>query len=177
MNTLESLPTKQHEVAEENAYKFAEWIINRGGLLVWESADLGDPGKSVTTPALSTAGGMTSSPHWKFPSPAFRVTTLEQVTVFTTKVVSTFTIKLKQSQGRLVLNNASNRKVENEMARLRESGHSPFYRFGATGSSNGNPVHGLMFGQDTVEICVDGERVPLVEWLKVHPITEQLTPA
>jgi len=166
IESLESLPVKSHEVAEENAAKFAEWIASRGGLLIWESADLGDP-KSVTTPALTPAGAMTPSPHWKFPSPSFRAS-LEQVTVFTTKVVSTFAVTLKQSQGRLVLSCASNLKVESELTRLRESGHSPFYRFGATGTSNGNPVHGLMFGQDTVEICIDGERIPLAEWIRRH---------
>jgi hypothetical protein len=44
-----------------------------------------------------------------------------------------------------------------------------FYTFGATGTSQGNPVHGLMNGGDVVNINVDDKVIPLTEWLAANP--------
>ncbi len=173
---LESLPIKPHEVAEENAQKFAEWISARGGVLVWESHDFGDPGKSVSTPARDKAGNLAASPHWKYTDkPAWLVNRLDLVTVFTVKVVETIQIRLKQSQGRLVLNNTSDRKLKGILDRLRGQGHDPFYRFVSTGSADGNPVYGMLFGCDSVGVCIDGERMPLPRWLELHPQPQPAT--
>ena len=152
---------KPHQVAEENARKFADWITNRGGILVWQSRDLGSAGRSVSTPAL-TDGKPTNRPGWQFTEPDRHITDMADVEVFTVKVVESFPIKLKQSQGRLVLNNASDRKVR---AALDKAGADSFYRFESSGTSQGNLVHGLSFGDDTIQICVDDSTQPLAEWL------------
>lgn len=159
----------KHEVAEKNAHLFAKWLRERGGILNWKSQDLGSAGRSVTTPFTNADGTPFARPGWQFTHPEYHITDPADVEVYTTRVVESFTIKLKQSQGRLVLNNASDRKVN---AALERAGKDSFYRFASTGTSQGNPVNGLMFGEDTVEICVDDQRVPLPEWLEAHPLPE-----
>lgn len=158
--------TKPHHVAEENARKFADWLKTRGGILIWNSADLGSAGRSVSTPALTEDGKPYPSPGWQFPNWDRHVTDIADVEVYTVRVVETFKIRLKRSGMNLVLNNASDRRVRTALDR---AGDGSSYRFGATGTSQGNPAHGLMFGEDMVEICVDDTTVPLTEWLTQHP--------
>lgn len=159
----------KHEVAEENAHKFAEWLRSRGGILVWKSADLGSAGRSVSTPALTTEGQSYPSPGWQFTTPDRHITDPADVEVYVPEVVESFPIKLKRSQGRLVLNDASDRRV---LAALDRAGVDSFYRFASTGTSQGDPANGLMFGEDIIEICINGAVTPLPEWLATHPFSE-----
>lgn len=59
----------------QNAGKFKDWLANRGGIAVWLSADLGDPGASCFTPARTPEGGPYPKPHWKYQSKPERVVT------------------------------------------------------------------------------------------------------
>jgi hypothetical protein len=164
----------KHEVAEEHAAKFADWIANRGGILIWHDANIGGGGGSVSTPAL-TDGKPTPSPGWRYPSPTGHVTSIDEVEVYTTKVVETFVVKLKQNRyGQITLNDASSRRVNRAKER---HGEMCFHRFKSTGSGKGDPVTGIMFGEDEIEICVDGSRVPLHQWLETNqPVTTQALP-
>ena len=158
--------TQRHGVSVEHAHKFAEWLRSRGGILVWMSHDLGSAGRSVSTPALTADGQPYPRPGWQFTTPDRHITDPNDVEVYTVRVVESFPIKLKQSQGKIVLTAASDRKVKTALDR---AGDGSFHRFASTGTSQGNPVNGLMFGEDTVEICVDGSVTPLPEWLAANP--------
>lgn len=145
----------KHEVDIENAAKFADWIRNRGGVAVWKSHDLGDPGASSSTPAL-TDGKPTTSPHWKYTgNPAFVVTDPSEITVYESKVVAHIPVKLKQSQGRLVLTDASQRKVGRA---LEQAGEESFYR-----------KNGDMLFDPGIDICVSRDVGTLKEWMEKNP--------
>jgi hypothetical protein len=65
---------KKHRISEENAPLISQWLEERGGILVWDSADLCDPGKSWTTPAHNADGTRTGKPSWQAQSePARRI--------------------------------------------------------------------------------------------------------
>lgn len=50
----------KHIVTAENAPRILEWMKTRGGIKVWKSLDLSDPGASWTTPA-----DRDDKPSWK----------------------------------------------------------------------------------------------------------------
>lgn len=103
----------------ENAPKFADWIRNRGGVAHWQSADLGDPGASWSTPALGTDGKPTPKPTWQAENaPAFVVTDPAEITVETRKEVERFRIAIKRGCGfSLVLTDNSSRKLKERLAK------------------------------------------------------------
>lgn len=178
---------KPHEVTEQNAPKFLDWLENRGGILVWKSHDLGSANLSVSTPATQPCRNCQGrgefpdhiecvvckgskvmhydSPGWKYPTPSRHVTSIDDVVVITTKVVQSFVVKLKIQGMRIVLTNGSTKRVESA---LKRHGDKSSYRFGTTGSAEGSTPHALMEGEDTVEILVDDSVVPLREWAEKH---------
>ncbi len=64
MTTLERIEVTVPGVKD----KFASWMLERGGVLIWHSQDLSDPGAQTFTPAQDEKGhsNLKSPPHWKF---------------------------------------------------------------------------------------------------------------
>ena len=103
----------RHEVTEEHAPKFLEWIAKRGGVAVWPSVDLSDPGVSMSSPALTPEGKPTPKPHWKLAAEPSRViTSASEIDVVTWKEV-------KHEE---VLNDRS-RSVDEDCRRLQRVRH------------------------------------------------------
>ena len=101
-------------VYEENAAKFSEWLKTRGGLAVWRSVDLSDPGASCTTPALTEDGKPYSKPHWKYANEPERIITdASEVQVQRMVEVKRFHVATKRGSGfmQLVLTDASDARV------------------------------------------------------------------
>lgn len=48
----------------QNAKLFKEWITSRGGIAVWTSVNLSDPGREVLTPAFQEDGTPYPKPSW-----------------------------------------------------------------------------------------------------------------
>ncbi len=61
MNTL----LAPHVVTVENAEKIAFWLETRGGIAVWRSINLSNPGASWTTPAKNADGTSVTKPTWE----------------------------------------------------------------------------------------------------------------
>jgi hypothetical protein len=55
----------RHTVSSENAEKFKTWIRDRGGVAIWESVNLSNPGRSWSSPALGTDGTPYPKPSWE----------------------------------------------------------------------------------------------------------------
>ena len=64
-----------HVITVANAPRIAEWLRTRGGIAIWESADLSDPTFSLTTPANDADGQPFPKPHWKVASQPARIIT------------------------------------------------------------------------------------------------------
>ncbi len=54
-----------HIVMEENAALIAKWLRERGGIAIWHSANLSNPGMSWTTPKLTEDGQPMPKPTWQ----------------------------------------------------------------------------------------------------------------
>lgn len=119
---------KRHSCKENNAERMAEWITNRGGLAIWKSINLSNPGASWTTPALSEDGKPYDKPNWQSANePAKIITNPEDVDVITYKEVNRFHVAIR-SKGMFsfCLTDASDRKVKKA---LDKAGEGSTYHF------------------------------------------------
>ncbi len=138
--------TEKIRVKAEHAPRFKDWLANRGGIAVWESLDLGNPG-SVFTPAKEEDGRDYTKPHWRYgDKPERIVTDPAEVEVMIVKEVKRFHVGIKPGSGlMLVLTDGATRRVRKEVAK---AGEGAWYEFDS---------------QDAV-IMVPEKVVPLTEW-------------
>jgi hypothetical protein len=54
-----------HTICSENAPRIWDWIKNRGGIAIWRSVNLCDPGRTWTTPVLDDKGDLVHKPTWQ----------------------------------------------------------------------------------------------------------------
>ena len=140
----------RHEVTEEHAPKFLEWIAKRGGVAVWPSVDLSDPGVSMSSPALTPEGKPTPKPHWKLAAEPSRViTSASEIDVVTWKEVKRFHVGVRRgSQGMSIeLTDGATRKLR---AAVAKAGEGATYRFD--------------YEEQAAVILVPSEVVPLDQW-------------
>jgi hypothetical protein len=117
----------RHVVTEENATKFLEWIAKRGGVAVWLSVDLSDPGASMSSPALSLDGQPTPRPHWKVASePSHIIKNASEIDVVTWKEVKRFHVGIRRVGMSLKLTDGATRKLRAVVAKV---GGDATYRF------------------------------------------------
>lgn len=139
----------KHIVQPENAAKFQDWLANRGGILVWPSVDLSDPGFSMSSPALDKDGKPYTKPHWKCSNNPRLITDPAEVEVQVPKEVRRFRVGLRMgAQGLKV------KVTEGGTRRIRAA------------CAKAGPDSWYAFDYDTQEavIYVPAEKVPLAEW-------------
>ena len=87
-----------HEVAPENAAKMLDWIEKRGGVAVWKSINLSNPGASWSTPALAPDCSPYQKPSWESASKPHKViTNPAEIAVVTRKEVKRFHVAIRVS--------------------------------------------------------------------------------
>lgn len=141
-----------HRVSAENAETIWGWLQTRGGLAIWESVDLSDPGRSVTAPYKDEAGWIKPKPHWKFDErPARIITDPSEVLVEIVKEVKRFRVAVRRGSMGLSwkLTDVSTKKVRDACSKAGE--HSMY-----------------VFDYDTQEavILVPSEVTPLKVWVE-----------
>ena len=141
-----------HRIYAANAAQIWKWLHTRGGLALWQSVDLSDPGKSWTGPLHDAEGVRVTKPHWKADTDPYRIIKdPAEVVVETYKEVRRFKIAIRRgSQGMsLKLTDHSSQKVRNACAK---AGEDSTYEF------DYDSQEAVIFVPDTV--------VPLTEWAK-----------
>jgi hypothetical protein len=138
-----------HEVAPENAAKMLDWIENRGGVAVWKSINLSNPGASWSTPALAPDCSPYQKPSWESASDPHKViTNPAEIAVVTRKEVKRFRVAVRVSAMSMKLTDASSRRVTREVGR---AGEDASYYFD--------------YGTQEAVITVPSETVPLLQFL------------
>jgi hypothetical protein len=131
-----------------DAPRIREWLQKRGGIQVWESADLGDPVSSVFCPYLGEDGQIKNAPSWKHSRRGALITSESDVTVTTYRDVKTIRIALQRGYGYgFVLTDAASQKLRKALSQFPDS----TYRFDG------------FDGKDAV-IMVPDRQVPLSGW-------------
>jgi len=115
------------KILERDAERILDWIKNRGGVAVWDSCAIGDPGQAFT-PALDKDGNRTTRPGWRYGGkPSSIVTDASDVTVLRCEKFKSFHVSTKKGGGfSIVLTDASSRKLKKELERAGEGSWHEF---------------------------------------------------
>jgi hypothetical protein len=117
-----------YTVTVADAARVRKWIASRGGVLLWESADLSDPGATWLTPAKRESGEPHPPPHWKSKAlPLRHITTEAEIVVEYAEVVKKFHVGVRRGSGlTLVLTDGAKRRLATELARAGQGAHYAF---------------------------------------------------
>ena len=147
-----------HIVTPENAARIWSWLQERGGIIVWQSHDLGNPSASVTTPAQNKDGTPMGSPGWRYPEPTRLITDPTEVVVVKTELLEEMPITVKPKGFRLVVTKGSERKCNARLKKLKFQ--HPRKNVWWTPSGD------FMF--PSVFFYIDTEEIPIEEYIKTQ---------
>lgn len=138
----------KHSCNIANAPKFADWIANRGGIAVWQSVNLSNPGASWSTPATIRKGDCHTGPGQEYrdtaldaddivpyPKPTWQagneptvITDPAEVEVYESKEVKRFRVGVRMgSQGfTLKVTDGGTRRIREAVAK---AGEGAFHGF------------------------------------------------
>jgi hypothetical protein len=120
---------EKHRITAQTAGQVAEWFRTRGGVAIWRSVNLSNPGASWTCPINGPDGQPAGKPTWQADSkPARIITDPAEVEVTTYKEVRRFHVGLRRgSQGFSVkLTDGASRRLRRE---LEKAGPDSTYEF------------------------------------------------
>ena len=126
---------KVEGVGDEDAKRFSGWILERGGIAVWEVQLIGGgPGGATRyyTPAKTAEGEDAPKPHWSVagPPPAVVVTDPADVIVFWSKEVRRFRVGIRPGGGGFKCTDAASRKIRKAVDEARKkTGKKSWYEF------------------------------------------------
>lgn len=110
-------------IDERNASQVATWIKDRDGVLVWDSALIGNSSQSIT-PYLSCDGSLrTKKPGWNSKDhPSLHITNTDDVSVIKWKEYKRFHVATRiGSQGLSIkVTDGGSNKIRNEVAKAKE---------------------------------------------------------
>lgn len=145
-------PASLLEINAGHAVRVSRWIEHCGGVAVWESGDLGQPGRSWLTPACLNDGSPSQRPHWSAANQPQRVIVdPAQVEVVERREVKRLRVAVRPGYGLgLRLTDASNKRLKRALA---EAGDGAIYAFE---------------GNEALVLAVVS-RTPLPQWLAENP--------
>lgn len=145
------------EVSPENAPRFIEWLLKRGGIAIWRVIDLSRPGETASTPATTEDGKPMTRPGWAYDlTPERIITDAKDVNVVTRKEVRRFHVGVERGSGlSFQLTSAASRKVRDAVAK----------------AGAGAAHHFDYEAQDAI-ITVPDKTVPLSDWRPEHASNE-----
>lgn len=150
-----------HETVAESAHQIWRWLQERGGIIVWESQDMGNPGQSVTTPYRSADGSPAGSPGWRYPTPTRHITDPADVVVLATRVLKTVPVRISRADGfRLIVANSSVDKLGRMVEKLRREHPTAVDIWWV-------PTGDIL--DHTADIVICDRTVPLADYIAANP--------
>lgn len=142
----------KHLVQPDDAVIIMNWLKTRGGIAIWDCADLSDPGKTWTCPLLGEDGTPKSKQYWQMGKIIREITDPAEISVVVPKEVKRFHIALRRgAQGfKIKLTDGSTRKVH--MA-VKKAGKGAWYVFD--------------YSTQEAIICIPDKEIPLPEFCSV----------
>lgn len=142
-----------HGIRVENAVKILNWIKTRGGVAVWRSVNLSNPGMSWTCPVNDEYGVAKPRPYGEAESTPSRViTSTDDIMVHTDVEVGRFKIHLRMSDNGLMLKLTDNSTLKVNKA-TRDAGPYAYHLFD----------YGT---EEAVILAPDGNSMTLTQWAK-----------
>ncbi len=119
----------RYTINSENMALISKWMKTRGGIAIWRSRDLSDPGRSVTTPRLQESGEPTTKPGWQYGNePDQIITDPAEVWISVDEEVKRFHVAVRMgSQGfSLKVTDGGTRRIRKE---VEKAGEGAYYVF------------------------------------------------
>jgi hypothetical protein len=137
-----------HRCTPESVPQFKKWLRTRGGLAIWNSANLSNPAKSWTCPVNDDNGRPKGKPSWEAGEIIRIITDPSEVIVDTPKEVKRFHVAIKRGDSfNFTLTAASSRKLR---AACDKAGENSWYEFD--------------YSSQEAIIFVPGSSTPINEW-------------
>lgn len=115
------------QCSPKDAQRIKEWIANRGGVLIWKSINLSNPGASWTTPAVDESGQRVEKPTWQADNlPALHITDAADVEVVVPREVKRFHVAVRRAGLALKVTDAGSRHIH---AAVDKAGEGAWYEF------------------------------------------------
>lgn len=140
-----------HRILACNAAKVWGWFQSRGGIAVWGSANLSNPGQTWTAPRLTEDGQPMGKQNWQMEDqPRMTITDPAEVVVDVPKEVKRFHVALRRgAQGLSVkCTDASSRRIRKA---CEKAGDNSWYEFD--------------YATQECVVFVPGESMPLPEYI------------
>ena len=150
----------RHTCTSENAPKLWRWIKERGGVAVWPSHNLANPGVSWSTPARQEDGTPFPKPSWQAADqPSMVLLDPGEVEVSVDREVRRFRVGIRRgAQGLMVkCTDGATRKIRSAVSK---AGDGAYYVFD--------------YGTQHAVIMVPDKTCSLTEWVKFNK-PEELT--
>lgn len=138
----------------ENASKYKDWLANRGGLFVWRSANLSNPGQQWVGPARDKDGNAATKENWQMENtPSRHITDISQVEVEVDKVLKELRCGIRRGGNGLTLKftDGGSNRIRKE---IEKAGPGAYHV----------PIFPAFEGCPNVMIVVPDKIVPLAEF-------------
>jgi hypothetical protein len=142
-------------VKPADAHRMLGWVRERGGLVVWESADLATAGDTVTAPWKDKAGSIKPAPHWSYTTFFAHTTDPGVPVVEDVEEAGRWSVAFKRECRGMLLRADSQRKVNLYMQRHKADPTNP-------------PIY-YTFEDREVVFHVIKATYPLDVWCQMHP--------
>jgi len=148
---------ERFQILERNAEKMYSWITTREGFNVWDSANLSDPGKTMSMPVIDQYGNRDKKPSWDADKIIRTIKDVSECEVIQAKEVKRFRVGVRMGGNGLSLKvtDGGSRNIKKALAKYENS----WYEFD-------------YYSQEAV-IFVPGGTIPLEDWVKKNITTPQ----
>lgn len=149
----------KHSCEEKNARKFWHWIKTRGGIAVWKSVNLSNPGASWSSPVRDKDGNTYGKPNWQSANEPVIFDNPDEVGVYQKSLYKAVPVALRRSGNGLTLKltDASQRKVDKLLRACEEKHGDSFYERGTL------DIEGASIG-----VFYSTGEISLTEWIRVN---------
>lgn len=121
---------EKHHCSPDNVKTFMEWLTTRGGLALWQSANLSNPGASWTTPVQTISGKPTPKPTWQaYEQPSRIITDPGEVVVDIPKEIKRFRVGVRRADFSLKVTDGGTRKIRAAVSKAAEQYGDAWYEF------------------------------------------------
>jgi hypothetical protein len=153
------MPQEKHKVDPAVAHRIMRWLRERGGIAIWGSVNLSNPGKTWTAPVNDDKGQPKVKESWEMGEHPIRIITdPAEVLVVEGKVYKRFHVAVRPSGNGLSLkvSDGGSRRLRMECQKAKEKCGDSWYEFDYGSFEN-------------AVIFVPGESTPLWDWIEKHP--------
>lgn len=143
-----------HSCSPSDAAKIYNWLMTRGGILIWESANLSNPGAGWTTPFHNEDGTPTTKPSWEAADkPVRHISDPAEVDVINSQVVKRFHVATRMGSNGFAIkvSDGGTRRIRNEVSKALEKHKKAWYEFDYGSHEN-------------VVILAESYSTPIQEW-------------